>query len=612
MAAVISKATALRMQSIIDEYTSGSSTDNRIPGLMYVGFRGTGDPIFEHYSGTRGISSPLPMDDETIFWMASFTKIATSIACMQLVEQGKITLDDASQIEALAPRLRDVKVLTGNAKDGYKLVEKIRPITLRMLLNHTASLFSAGFGYAFEDQRLADFGRPVGFEDFCSEAIDFFKRPLLNQPGEKFQYGTSMDWVGVLVERISGLSLEDYFKKHIFEPLGVQDVSFFPSMDLKENLAFLHERARNGQLSQIDHLCPACSVSAFLSHTRQSFEMVDSETAQRDASFQELVSLLRQVPKSNFDPFNIYRTQYTSAGSKIDADILVPASIPKRTPCPVIVTGSSLFPAWFSKWILDFAEEQSAVIISPNYRLLPEVKGKDILEDMRCFWQWFDAGGCQKYLNSIGLNDIELDIDRLLLLGESAGGYLVIQSVLSQFARPRAIVMLYPMIDLKADHYTKESEKPIVGVPNFPSQMVDEFLASANGQAPITEADPPDRLAVALASVQTGRFLEFLGEEPELFILDRIQTNNLPQKKSIGPLLPPFFILHGKEDSAVPANGTLRFLETLREKHSAVRFRVAIQPGDHGFDFGATLDDSWLRNGLNFVTSPWHGDKGRM
>jgi acetyl esterase/lipase len=80
-----------------------------------------------------------------------------------------------------------------------------------------------------------------------------------------------------------------------------------------------------------------------------------------------------------------------------------------------------LFPAWFSKWILDYAEENNAIIVSPNYRLLPEVKGRDILQDMANFWSWLRDGGATRHLDSIGRPDISLNQSQLLLAGESAG-----------------------------------------------------------------------------------------------------------------------------------------------------------------------------------------------
>ncbi|KAI1359613.1 beta-lactamase family protein [Xylaria arbuscula] len=251
MASVVSDARQTKLRSIINSYVAGDSEGKtgKIPGLLYVAFREDGKPLFEHYAGKRGISSPASLDKDTVFWLASFTKLICSVACMQLVEQGKLSLDDGEQIELLSPELRHVKVLTRGANGEYALVEKERRTTLRMLLSHTA-----GFGYAFEDERLADYGRPVGFDDFCGERSDFLSRPLVNQPGTTFQYGTSMDWVGVLIERVSGLTLEDYFQKNVLGPLGINSVSFFPSEESISKLAYMHRRAKDGSISQTDHL----------------------------------------------------------------------------------------------------------------------------------------------------------------------------------------------------------------------------------------------------------------------------------------------------------------------------------------------------------------------
>ncbi|KAJ3578370.1 hypothetical protein NPX13_g2190 [Xylaria arbuscula] len=389
-----------------------------------------------------------------------------------------------------------------------------------------------------------------------------------------------------------------------------------------------------------------------------------TSTEKRNARLQDLVALLLSVPRDNFDPFDIYRSTYDSAGHSIGVDILIPRANPSCNPRPVLVrihggflvgsspvsklhytrylaytmcclfqvTGSSLFPAWFSKWVLDWAEAQSAIIISPDYRLLPEVKGVDILRDIEAFWKWFHSDGPSRHLASVGRHDITLNKNQLLLLGESAGktktrpretdwrhilmytigGYLAIQSILSGFARPTALVVLYPMIDMKADHYTKEYSKPIVGVPNFPNKTIDDFLETLSTRTAISEADPPERLDLALASVQTGRFLELLGDEPELFILDRIRGGKFASKSENQPVFPSFFLLHGDQDSAVPAEGSRRFLEILDKVDPAAKYRVAYQPGDHGFDAQATLEDEWLREGLDWVLSQWLVDTSKL
>lgn len=122
------------LQSKID--TLCNIPDNRgIPGAVFVAVDKNGER-FAYASGKRGVASNEPMTLDSVFSILSCTKLATGIACMQLVEQKVLRLDDADQVESLAPELRDVKVL----KDG-KLVEKTSRITLRMLLSHTCGWF---------------------------------------------------------------------------------------------------------------------------------------------------------------------------------------------------------------------------------------------------------------------------------------------------------------------------------------------------------------------------------------------------------------------------------------------------------------------------------------
>lgn len=168
------------------------------------------------------------------------------------------------------------------------------------------------------------------------------------------------------------------------------------------------------------------------------------------------------------------------------------------------------------------------------------------------------------------------------------------------------------MIDLKAAHYTKPYEKPIVGVSNYPSEDVDNFLSATSGSTAITEADPPSRLDSAIAIVQHGRFLEILGNDPGLFVLEVIESRLFPSTKTANPLFPPLFVLHGENDTAVPVDGTRKLVDLLRKGDADDKVHVVIQPGDHGFDFTATTKDSWLREGLDFVSRHWLSNKCRF
>jgi CubicO group peptidase (beta-lactamase class C family) len=191
---------------------------------------------------------------------------------MQLVEQGKLALDDSVQLELLAPELKRVRVLERDENNGFRLNRKERSITLRMLLNHTCKKtpnpschftltlkfhvrpIIAGFGYAFEDIKLRDWSRPVGIDDFSGNPNDVLHGPLVSQPGTKFQYGVGLDWVGTLVERVTGLSLEEYFQTFILRPLDIKSITFFPCKESKATVAYMHSRTADGTLSIRDHL----------------------------------------------------------------------------------------------------------------------------------------------------------------------------------------------------------------------------------------------------------------------------------------------------------------------------------------------------------------------
>ncbi|KAF1846991.1 beta-lactamase/transpeptidase-like protein [Cucurbitaria berberidis CBS 394.84] len=215
-----------------------------IPGTSVVVVGKDGKELFAHASGYRGATSSEPMTIDNVFWIASCTKMIAGIACMQLVEQGKLSLDDGDEIERLVPELKDIKVLQ---KDGT-LVDKKRKITLRMLLTHTA-----GFGYTFFNNELRDFSHPIGFDEFSGHIKDILQ-PLLFQPGEGWQYGVNIDFAGLALERATGLSLNDYCHKYIFEPLGLKNISFFPTEEMKKRLALMNHRKHDGSLIGRDHL----------------------------------------------------------------------------------------------------------------------------------------------------------------------------------------------------------------------------------------------------------------------------------------------------------------------------------------------------------------------
>ncbi|CRG86869.1 beta-lactamase family protein [Talaromyces islandicus] len=240
MAFTSSTLTSLR--GIVD----GACADQKsgIPGATVVIVGKDGKELFAHSSGKRGVASKEPMSLENIFWIASCTKLLTGIACMQLVQDGKLRLDDGEQLESLCHELRDVKVLR---PDG-SLEDKQNAITLRMLLTHTA-----GFGYTFFNERLRDWAFPAGIDEF-SGRFDDMKMPLLFQPGEGFEYGVNVDWAGIALERVTGLKLNEYLQKNVFQPMGITDMSMIPTESMRSRLAYMNARDPDGSLRPRDHL----------------------------------------------------------------------------------------------------------------------------------------------------------------------------------------------------------------------------------------------------------------------------------------------------------------------------------------------------------------------
>lgn len=156
------------------------------------------------------------INENNIFRIYSMTKAIASIAAMQLVEQGRIGLDDP--LDDLMPEMTSIPILT---KEG-ELVKGSKSITLRHLLTHTA-----GFGYDFTSSRLQSF-QPDNWE--------YEDKPRLFEAGTNWRYGTNTDWVGKIVEKISGKNLEQYFRNYITGPLQMDATWFNVPDNLKDRI----------------------------------------------------------------------------------------------------------------------------------------------------------------------------------------------------------------------------------------------------------------------------------------------------------------------------------------------------------------------------------------
>jgi methyl acetate hydrolase len=194
--------------------------------------------IFEGSAGT--------LKPDGVIWIASMTKAFTVTAAMQLIERGKLALD--APAAAVVPELATKGVLEGFDPTGQPITRKPkRPITLRHLLTHTS-----GLGYDTWDAEIMKYRQATGIPAIGSCKNAALTTPLLADPGERWEYGISMDWVGKMIEAVSGQRLDRYMTEHIFTPLGISDTGFAIGPAQRLRKARMHTRSSDG-FTTIDH-----------------------------------------------------------------------------------------------------------------------------------------------------------------------------------------------------------------------------------------------------------------------------------------------------------------------------------------------------------------------
>jgi len=193
--------------------------------------------IYQGAFGVADIAEGRPLKLDALFRIASMTKAITSTAAMQLVEQGRFAIEDP--VEKYLPEFAKLSVLESfdAATGAYRLRPATKAVTVRHLLTHTS-----GLGYPFTDPTTRDFKPRAGEE--------YRVGPLVFEPGERWLYGTSTDWVGRLVEKISDQSLEDYFRQHVFTPLGMVDTFYFVPAEKEARLVTVNRRIADGSIAR--------------------------------------------------------------------------------------------------------------------------------------------------------------------------------------------------------------------------------------------------------------------------------------------------------------------------------------------------------------------------
>ena len=226
------------MTARIDETLQAAVAAGAVPGVvaMAAGRDGT---IYEGAAGLRSTATGDPITPDTMLRIASMTKMVTTTAALKLAERGRLDLD--APVQDYRREFADLPVLTGFDGDAPQLRPASAPATVRQLVTHTA-----GFGYWFWNRDIDRYEQVTGTPNVMPGDYAVFTAPLLSDPGTRFEYGINIDWLGLVIEAVSGQSLDAYFLEHITGPLGMTNTTAKMTEEQRANSTPIHVRGEDG------------------------------------------------------------------------------------------------------------------------------------------------------------------------------------------------------------------------------------------------------------------------------------------------------------------------------------------------------------------------------
>ncbi|HEY1931433.1 MAG TPA: serine hydrolase domain-containing protein [Acetobacteraceae bacterium] len=234
----------------IDQVLQAAVSSGTVPGVVAVAADDSG-VIYQGAFGRRSLASDAPMTLDTVFRIASMTKAITGTAAMQMLERGRLSLDQPAG--EVMPELASPMVLEGFNDAGKPSLRPARgAVTLRNLLTHTS-----GFVYDTWNANMARFARETGMPAARTGKLAALHAPLGFEPGERWEYGIGIDWAGRMVEAVNGgANLEAYMQREIFGPLGMRDSSFDPRPEWASRTVTVHARQADGSLVPMETAPP--------------------------------------------------------------------------------------------------------------------------------------------------------------------------------------------------------------------------------------------------------------------------------------------------------------------------------------------------------------------
>ena len=232
-------ASESKLKASADAILKAATDSGDVPGVVAMATNRSGT-IYEGAFGTRQAGADNPMTADTVVWIASMTKALTGAAAMQQVERGKLQLDTPAH--KILPQLKESRVLTGFDSAGQPVTRPPkRDVTLRHLLTHTS-----GHSYDIWNPQIGQYMKVKNVPGIISCQNAVLTTPLVFDPGERWEYGTGIDFAGKMVEAVSGQTLGQYLRDNLLAPLGMNNSAFKISADMRTRLSRMHARTPDG------------------------------------------------------------------------------------------------------------------------------------------------------------------------------------------------------------------------------------------------------------------------------------------------------------------------------------------------------------------------------
>lgn len=225
----------------LDAVLAGGVARNAAPGVVAIVVDRSG-VRYEGAAGERIQGSGTAMTVDSVGALFSMTKAIVAAAAMQLVERGRLDLD--APASDVCPELAGRGVLTGFDADGAPVLRPAASTpTLRQFLTHTS-----GFGYELFNADLVRWHETTGTPGLAANGPELLQAPLVADPGTRWEYGIDLDWVGLMIERVSGRRLGDHVEEHLLGPLGMTETTYVPTESMLARSAAIHARLPDGSL----------------------------------------------------------------------------------------------------------------------------------------------------------------------------------------------------------------------------------------------------------------------------------------------------------------------------------------------------------------------------